>query len=119
MKPGETRNPNGRPKGAKGFKAMVRRVLGAKITVRENGRLKTVSVYEAMLLMERQLASEGDWRARRTILELGRGAFADDTSGSPVAPGTAPGVERNATDEAIIAWFEEEVAQRRGDGGGN
>lgn len=118
MKPGETRNPKGRPKGAKGTKAITRRVLGVKMTIRENGRPKIVTAWEAALYKERQLAFEGDWRARKTIIELGRWAFAEDPSVPSETPTAESAAEHNAADEAIIAWFEDELARRRDEGEG-
>lgn len=108
MKKGETRNPNGRPKGAKGTKALVKKLLLEKTTVRESGRARRVTLYHALLLKEVQLAIAGDWRARKTVLELGRWALPEDNplAGKPAAQ------DASAVDEAVIAWFESEVRAR-------
>lgn len=108
MKKGETRNPNGRPKGAKGTKALVKKLLLEKTTVRESGRARRVTLYHALLLKEVQLAIAGDWRARKTMLELGRWALPED---NPLA-GKPAGQDPSAADEAVIAWFESEVRAR-------
>lgn len=113
MKKGETRNPNGRPKGAKGIKLIARQVLLTKMVVREGGKTRKLSYFHALLLKEGQLAAEGDWRARRTMLEFGRWALADE---APSQPGNATASEIAAADEAIIRWFEEE-ARAGGKGG--
>ena len=115
MKPGETRNPNGRPKGAKGTRAIVRKVLGANTPIREKGRQRMVSRWEAVLLRELQLASEGEWRARKTIIELGRWALPEDEPGRAAA--SSPG-EVSAVDQAIIDWFETEAASRKREAAG-
>lgn len=111
MKRGETRNPNGRPKGAKGTRALVKKLLSEKTTVRESGRSRRVTLYHALLLKEVQMAFEGDWRARKTVIELGRWALPEDNprAGKATAAGT------NATDEAIIAWFESELLGHKDD----
>jgi len=108
FKKGEpSRNPNGRPKGAKGKKAIVRKIVLEPVTVRLPSGPKRLSIFEALLLKERDLAFSGDWRARKTMLELGRWALPEDAlDEAGVAPATDP-----ETDRAILEWFEEEVRQ--------
>lgn len=108
MKKGETRNPNGRPRGANGTKAMVRKVLAAKTTVREGGRARKVTLYQVLLMKELEMAVAGDWRARKTILELGRWALPEE---APVPVGEVDSGLKEA-DEAIIKWFEGELKAR-------
>ena len=101
-------NPNGRPKGAKGKKALTRKILLERVTVRLPNGSKKLSVFEALLLKERDLAFSGDWRARKTILELGRWALPDDLlEEAGVGPISDP-----ETDRAIVEWFQEEVRQK-------
>jgi len=108
MKKGETRNPHGRPKGAKGTKAMVRKVLSQKMTIREKGASRKVTLFHALLLKEVEIAFAGGRQARKTVLELGRWALPEE------APGGAAeqAVTTDATDEAILAWFEGELRAR-------
>jgi hypothetical protein len=108
MKKGETRNPKGRPKGAKGTKAMVRKILSTPTAIRDGGRTRKVSLYQALLLKEVQMAFGSDWRARRTVLELGRWALPEE---SPQAPNDAVG-EVSKTDDAILAWYAQEVLEQ-------
>ena len=110
MKKGETRNPSGRPRGAKGTKAMVRKVLSAKTAVREGGRTRKVTLYHALLMKELEMAIGGDWRARKTILELGRWALPEEAF-VPVGE-VETGLKE--ADEAIIKWFEGELKARPG-----
>lgn len=108
MKKGETRNPNGRPKGAKGTKAIARKVLMQKVQIRDGGKTRTVTRIEAHLLKESKLAFEGDWRARRTVIDIGREVLSEE---HPLAAKSASG-EPDKTDEAILAWFESELMAR-------
>ena len=108
MKKGETRNPNGRPKGAKGTKATTRKVLSTQTTIRDGGVTRKVSLYHALLLKEVQAAFAGDWRARRTGLELGRWALPEEDASLPSGSPT----EQSATDQAILEWFEGELKDR-------
>ena len=100
-----SRNPKGRPKGAKGIKAMARKVLLESVTIRMPSGQKNVPVFLALLLQERDLAFQKDWRARKTMLEIGRWSLPDDVlEEAGVSPVTDP-----ETDRAIIEWFEEEL----------
>lgn len=103
-----SRNPNGRPKGAKGKKAIVRKVLLEQVRVRLPSGSKTLSVFEPLLLQERDMAFSKDWRARKTMLELGRWALPEDALEEA---GVKPATE-SETDQAILEWFEEEVRQK-------
>ncbi len=114
MKRGETRNPNGRPRGAKGSKAMARRLLSRTMDIRDGGRTRKASMFEALLLKELQMAFDGDWRARRTVLELGHWALPEADPVKSVAASS------DETDRAILKWFEDEIrngsAREEGDG---
>lgn len=111
MKKGETRNPNGRPKGAKGTKAMINKVLSQKTTVKEGGRSRRATLYHALLLKEVQLAFAGDWRARKTVLELGRWALPEESPHTDKSTSTSS----SEADAAILAWFESEVLANKDD----
>lgn len=115
MKKGETRNPNGRPKGAKGTKAKVRKVLQSKTTIRDRGRPKKVTLFDALLLKEVELAFGGDWRARNNVFAFGRWALPEE---DPVAATTSL-LEQSETDDAIVGWFESEVKARLKQAPGN
>jgi hypothetical protein len=59
FKPGQSRNPNGRPKGARNLKTDLADELQERIVLREGGERRTVSKQRAMLkLMERALIRE-------------------------------------------------------------
>ena len=110
-----SRNPNGRPKGAKGHKAVVRKILLEPVSVRLPSGPRKISVFEALYLKERDLAFSGDWRARKTMLELGRWALPEEVVEEA---GLRPVTDSEA-DRAILDWFEEEVRRkhRKNDGG--
>ena len=48
FKPGESGNPKGRPKGAKNEASILQDLLHRKISVRMNGRIRRISVIEAI-----------------------------------------------------------------------
>ncbi len=90
FKKGQSGNPKGRPKGAKGLAASLRRELEAKITVREGGRTVTMSKAEATVKRLVELALRGDSKALAMLMrfdaQLGDATDAPDleaTAGKP------------------------------------
>jgi Family of unknown function (DUF5681) len=103
--PGVSGNPKGRPKGAKGTKAMVRKILSKPTPVRSGGKTKVVPLFDALVLKEVELAANGDWRARKTVLELARWALPEEVLGTKHH-------EPTTADDSIISWFTGEVEAR-------
>jgi hypothetical protein len=67
---GQSGNPRGRPKGVKSLPDIVRKIVGQKVTVTENGRTRRMPRLEAILLRAAGEASRGDPRALRLLLQL-------------------------------------------------
>jgi Family of unknown function (DUF5681) len=67
---GQSGNPRGRPKGVKSLPDIVRKIVGQKVTVTENGRGRRIPRLEAILLRAAGEASRGDPRALRLLLQL-------------------------------------------------
>jgi hypothetical protein len=84
---------------------MARKVLLEPVTIRTPGGQRKVPMYLALLLQERDLAFQKEWRARKAMLEIGRWALAEDIL-EEAGVSTANDEE---TDRAIIEWFEEEI----------
>jgi hypothetical protein len=70
FRPGQSGNPRGRPPGVKSLSDIVRKIVGQKVTVTENGRARRVPRLEAILLRAASEASRGDGRALRLLLQL-------------------------------------------------
>ncbi|WP_156347189.1 DUF5681 domain-containing protein [Sphingomonas sp. Leaf33] len=70
FKKGRSGNPRGRPKGAKGFAALVRENLARTVQVRMDGHTRTVSVGEAILMRTLRDAVSGGKRAAEQGLKL-------------------------------------------------
>jgi len=70
FKPGQSGNPNGRPKGAKNLRTELAEGLQERIALREGGKRRTVSKQCALVkrLMERAL--QGDTRAASLIVTM-------------------------------------------------
>lgn len=69
FKPGQSGNPRGRPKEAKGFKASLARELEAKITVREGDREVVMSKGEALAKRVVSMGLNGSLPAAAKIAE--------------------------------------------------
>ena len=63
-------NPRGRPRGVKSLSDIVRKIVGQKVTVTENGRVRRVPRLEAILLRAAGEAPRADARALRLLLQL-------------------------------------------------
>ena len=70
FQPGQSGNPRGRPPGVKSLSDIVRKIVGQKVTITENGRTRRVPRLEAILLRAAGEASRGDAPALRLLLQL-------------------------------------------------
>ncbi len=68
FKKGESGNPKGRPKGARGLEKVVLDELKTKITVNENGRSKKVKKVEAIAKQMVNKAMTGDAKSISLVL---------------------------------------------------
>jgi hypothetical protein len=67
---GQSGNSGGRPLGVKSLSDMVRKIVGQKVTVTENGRARRIPRLEAILLRAASEASRGDAASLRLLLQL-------------------------------------------------
>ena len=67
---GQSGNPKGRPKGAKNLSTMLLKVGRERVKVTINGRTRTITKLEAILLQLANKAISGEDRAAREILHL-------------------------------------------------
>ncbi|MDG4649355.1 DUF5681 domain-containing protein [Roseibacterium sp. SDUM158017] len=70
FKKGQSGNPNGRPKGAQGITASLKRELNSKITVTEGQQTKTISKAEAVAKRLLAKALVGDLKALLKLIEI-------------------------------------------------
>lgn len=99
FKPGQSGNPRGRPKAAKGLKTMVRETLTQKVAVRTGAGEKKMSRMEAVLHKTVELAMKGNARALLQLTSLYASAVPEAAlvAASSIAPD-----ELTATDLAIL-----------------
>lgn len=82
FRPGQSGNPNGRPRGSASPTSVVQRIMGEKLSVREGDKVRLISKFEAMMRSLSVKAMKGDLRALATVLNLVAegGQFAEPTS---------------------------------------
>jgi Family of unknown function (DUF5681) len=69
FEPGESGNRKGRPKGKKNSLTLLREILDRKIEVRIGGKLRKMSVREAILTRFAEAALKGDTKAAAFLLQ--------------------------------------------------
>jgi hypothetical protein len=86
FKPGKSGNPKGRPRGAKNEATMLREILEHKISLREGGRLRKISVRQAILLKMADGALKGDTKKAAFVLDRYRRTEGDETEATEIDP---------------------------------
>lgn len=79
FKPGQTGNPNGRPKGVKNEATILHELLYRKIPVRVGGRTRMITVLEAIHLRFTEDSLRGNTKSAAFLLNR----FGTVTSGEP------------------------------------
>jgi hypothetical protein len=69
FKTGQSGNPKGRPKGAKSHGLILRELLNRKIEVRESGRARKITVFEAILLRFTEDALKGNTKTAAFLFD--------------------------------------------------
>lgn len=105
FKPGQSGNPKGRPKGAKGLNTIVREYLGAKVPVRTPNGVKKISKIEAVFQKTIEKAFSGDQRAQRELMKLWNHAVPEAQPEENASKGEAESLTASdlATLEAFLA----------------
>ena len=70
FKPGQSGNPNGRPKGEKNMETIIRRELDRRAPITENGKHKQVSKREIAIRQQVNKAAAGDLKSAGFVLGL-------------------------------------------------
>jgi hypothetical protein len=100
---GRSGNPKGRPRGAKGRRATVKRVLleTKKADPYRTGRPRPFTVLELTILLLKQLSAAGDQRAYRAYMDLERRFGHDDPASEQRGYLIVPEVRDRAEWEAL------------------
>jgi hypothetical protein len=86
FRPGQSGNPNGRPKGTRNFKSDLRDELGELTSFREGGREFSISKQRALIKRLVTSAINGDARAIATVMSFCARAFGNDNEDQQQAP---------------------------------
>ena len=70
FKKGQSGNLRGRPKGSKGSKALLRKIISQQVAVNQQGQQRTITMLEVTLQQMVNKAARGDHRSMRLLLEL-------------------------------------------------
>ena len=93
FKPGQSGNPNGRPRGAKSFAVAIEQELVTRVTVTENGRRRRISKREVIAKHLVNKAASGDLKAIPLLLNEARALQGNLADAGPdqVRPGVGRG----------------------------
>jgi hypothetical protein len=69
FKPGQSGNPAGRKRGARGVKAQLREQLNELVEITQNGRARKVPMKTVVLKSLIARAAKGDWRAADRVVQ--------------------------------------------------
>ncbi|MES0824809.1 DUF5681 domain-containing protein [Ruegeria sp. SCP11] len=94
FKKGRSGNPKGRPKGAKGVNANLKRELEAKITVREGTHEARISKAEAIAKRFTAGALKGDTKLMMALLKVDADLFGGTDDGSEQASAALEGPDK-------------------------
>lgn len=75
FKPGESGNPKGRAKGAKGMKTILRKEFSERVRITENGKSRTISKMELMVKRLAEMGAKGDFKSITRLIDLGMLVF--------------------------------------------
>src|SRR2546421_353797 len=80
FKPGQSGNPQGRPKGAKNEATILRELLNRKIQIREGERMRKITILEAILLRFTEDALKGNTKSAAFLFNRYAGNQADEST---------------------------------------
>lgn len=90
FRPGQSGNPNGRPKGSVSFQTLIERELRKSIIVNEHGRQKRLTKQEIIVRRLAHDGIKGDYKAIALLMKLANVAVVSDSE-LPDATVTMPG----------------------------
>jgi hypothetical protein len=106
FRPGQSGNPQGRPKNSRNFKTDLLSELQEEIEIQDNGQKCTVSKQRALIKCLLAAAIKGEMRATNTLLSICADLLADQTDEDHGAPASE--------DTEIVDAFLTRDRKRRG-----
>ena len=105
FKPGQSGNPNGRPRGAKSVDQVFREVVDQQVDIKVRGATRRVSIFEAVFHKTAEAALQGNLRAMQILLD--HSDYLNDHTTISEAP---------SDQEVIDAWLLRRVKKGESDG---
>jgi hypothetical protein len=105
IKPGERRNPLGRPRGSKGLRTILGAVLRQKIKLSVGGEQKEISIREAIVYRFVERALQGDAKAATWVIH--------NDPAVDVAEAATPGTANANEDQKILDAFARKLAAQQ------
>ena len=103
FQPGKSGNPKGRPKGAKNEATILTELLHRKIPVREGGKVRKITVLEAILLRFTEDSLKGNIKSAAFLLNRH----------STIGPNEAQQPDVSQDDQEILAAFAGRLLNQR------
>lgn len=114
---GQSGNPMGRPKGAKGMKVLVRELLTQKVVVRTSGGSMKMTKMQAMLHKLSEKAFAGDIRALQSLITYYASSVPDEPARAQADAAQAETIEdMDAHDLAILEALRATLMNEPGEG---
>lgn len=114
FKPGQSGNPRGRPKKAKGVDTIIREQMLQSITVHTAAGPKRMTRAEALIVKAVEMAAKGNFRALNTLLDRYGRAVPD----APISVAEDSVAEDlNAVDQATLFLLRQQIAMEQQNGG--
>lgn len=86
FKPGKSGNPKGRPKGAKSEATMLEELLNRKIEIRQNGKVRKITILEGILHKLAEDSLKGNTKSAAFVLNRLAAIASTATTESEVNP---------------------------------
>jgi len=103
FKKGQSGNPKGRPKGRPNLATVLENTLREKVVIRENGRRKTITKFEAALKQLVNQATSGNLRAVHQLVTLACSAE-EPSREAGAATGSLAEVDRKVLVGVLSRW---------------
>lgn len=100
FKPGQSGNPQGRPRGARNLRTAFREGLQEKVTIREGNRTRKLSKMDGIVQVTLNKALKGDAKGLAAVIQLARSTGLMDEE-----PETSSTQSLSVEDQAILDTF--------------
>jgi hypothetical protein len=116
FKPGQSGNPNGRPKGQKNASTLLREILNEKVTIQENGCKRSITKQEVAIIRLVNDAMRGDHRAQSKVMSLSIGLETLEAENQKQKQSILPKSQRDEIVSSLLSRFQQSPNEGGSDG---